>query len=174
MYRVWREELAPELRRAVQINILETQRAESPAANVIWTIIFAGKSIPVSDAARGGSRPPLSAYFKPQPEYRRSGQQWGWPGTFRARQGAGHAAAAVWRCRLRSGRIEFCVAGTGHHCQPAHVLFPDMEIVKADVFHVTRDAELAIQVLEIGRFARERAGSRLAPAISRCGAIADR
>jgi polyphosphate kinase len=27
-------------------------------------------------------------------------------------------------------------------------LFPDMEIVKADVFHVTRDAELAIQELE--------------------------
>jgi polyphosphate kinase len=28
------------------------------------------------------------------------------------------------------------------------LLFPDMEIVKADVFHVTRDAELAIQELE--------------------------
>ena len=28
------------------------------------------------------------------------------------------------------------------------MLFPDMEIVKADVFHVTRDAELAIQELE--------------------------
>ena len=28
------------------------------------------------------------------------------------------------------------------------MLFPEMEIVKADVFHVTRDAELAIQELE--------------------------
>ena len=28
------------------------------------------------------------------------------------------------------------------------LLFPEMEIVKADMFHLTRDAELAIQELE--------------------------
>ena len=78
-------------------------------------------------------------------------------------QGAGHVAAACCRVPAEAGELAF-VWLEQVIIANLRMLFPDMEILKAHVFHVTRDAELAIQELESRRPAGKHAGSRLAAA----------
>ena len=92
MYRVWREELAPELRGA-GINILEPGEL-NPQQQTFLDDYFRREVYPVSDTARRRSRPALSAYFEFESEHWRGRQQWRRSGTFCPRQSSGHAAAA--------------------------------------------------------------------------------
>ena len=53
-------------------------------------------------------------------------------------------------------------------------LFPGLEIVESHPFHVTRDAEVAIQELESDDLLEIGRRGRLAPALPQAGPAADR
>ena len=90
---------------------------------------------------------PFPAHFESESQYCRRGQQRRWRGAIRPHQGSGFAAAAC-PAAIRSIRDSRLSGWKTPSSANLRLLFPEMEIVKADMFHLTRDAELAIQELE--------------------------
>ncbi len=144
MYRVWREELAPELRQA-GINILET--GELNAQQLTY----------VDDYFRREVYPVLTplAVDQGRPFPHISNLSLNIGAVVSNGDGQEHFARVkvpgtlpqLLQLPSEAGELNFvwleqAIIGN------LRLLFPDMDIVKADVFHVTRDAELAIQELE--------------------------
>jgi polyphosphate kinase len=144
MYRVWREELAPELRQA-GISILETGELNTQQLTYVDDY-FRREVYPVLT--------PLAVdQGRPFPHISNLSLNIG--AVVSNGDGVEHFARVKVPGTLpqllplpsESGELHFvwleqAVIGN------LRLLFPDMDIVKADVFHVTRDAELAIQELE--------------------------
>jgi len=144
MYRVWREELAPELRVA-GINILETGEL-NPQQITYVDDYFRREVYPVLT--------PLAVdQGRPFPHISNLSLNIG--AVVSNGDGQEHFARVKVPGTLpqllplpsEAGELNFvwleqAIIGN------LRLLFPDMDIVKADVFHVTRDAELAIQELE--------------------------
>jgi polyphosphate kinase len=144
MYRVWREELAPELR-SVGINILEAGELNAQQQTFVDDY-FRREVYPVLTPLavdQGRPFPHISnlslnvgavvSNGDGQEHFARLKVPGTLPQLLALPSEAGELNF-VW--------LEQAVIGN------LRMLFPDMEIVKADVFHVTRDAELAIQELE--------------------------
>ena len=144
MYRVWREELAPELRSA-GINILKTSEL-NPQQTTFLDDYFRREVYPVLT--------PLAVdQGRPFPHISNLSLNIG--AVVSNGDGIEHFARLkvpgtlpqLLQLPSEAGELNFVWLEQAIIAN-LRMLFPDMEIVKADVFHVTRDAELAIQELE--------------------------
>lgn len=144
LYRVWREELAPELRNA-GINILEDKEL-NPQQQTFLDDYFRREVYPVLT--------PLAVdQGRPFPHISNLSLNIG--AVVSNGDGVEHFARVKVPGTLpqllalpsEAGELNFVWLEQAIIAN-LRMLFPDMEIIKADVFHVTRDAELAIQELE--------------------------
>ena len=144
MYRVWREELVPELRSA-RINILENHEL-NPQQQTFLDDYFRREVYPVLT--------PLAVdQGRPFPHISNLSLNVG--AVVSNGDGVEHFARVKVPGTLPQLLLLPSDAGELNYVwleqaiiANLRMLFPDMEIIKADVFHVTRDAELAIQELE--------------------------
>jgi polyphosphate kinase len=144
MYRVWREELAPELR-SVGISILKTSEL-NPQQTTFVDDYFRREVYPVLT--------PLAVdQGRPFPHISNLSLNIG--AVVSNGDGLEHFARLkvpgtlpqLLQLPSEAGELNFVWLEQSIIAN-LRMLFPDMEIIKADVFHVTRDAELAIQELE--------------------------